>query len=148
MTGNTPAPYVEATDAAHWLELAEAAGMSPVLMIQAGGTAGLHYSPPTDPDAPRPVVPGRGDPLLSDIVAELVGRASVRLIGFDALRALLLDMLTPDRFTTLVSSVQHVLPLADRLAAILAPHLTAAEKVEVSQRMAAFQDMARRGAEC
>lgn len=66
----------------------------------------------------------------------------------DALRALLLAMLTPDRSTTLVSSVQHVLPYADRLTAILAPHLSAADKVALSQRMAEFQAMGREGAEC
>lgn len=146
MTGNLPHPYVQATDAAHWIALATAAGMDPMAVIQADGKAGLHITPPTDPDAPRPVAPGTAGPSVADVIAELV--APVARPDVDALRSLLLDMLTPDRSTTLVSSVQHVLPLADRLAAILAPHLTAAEKVEVSQRMAAFQDIARRGAEC
>ena len=65
-----------------------------------------------------------------------------------ALRALLMDMLTPDPTTTLVGAVQYTLPMADRLAAILAPHLSPADKVEVSRRMAALQAMTRDGNTC
>ncbi|SDF15877.1 hypothetical protein [Thalassobaculum litoreum] len=66
----------------------------------------------------------------------------------EALRCLLLDMVTPDEKTTTVGEARHVLPLADRLAAILAPHLSPADKLEVSRRMAALQATAREGTIC
>lgn len=143
MIGNTPAPYVQATDAAHWIALATAAGMDPMAVIQADGKAGLHCTPPTDPDAPRPVAPGTAGPSVAAVIAELV--APVARPDVDALRSLLVDMVTPDPATTTVGTVQHVLPLADRLAAILAPHLSPADKVEVSRRLADLQPSVRDG---
>ncbi|SDG56414.1 hypothetical protein [Thalassobaculum litoreum] len=57
-------------------------------------------------------------------------------LDVEALRSLLLDTLTPDHSTTPISSARHVMPYASRLAAILAPHLSPADKVTVSRLMA------------
>lgn len=60
-------------------------------------------------------------------------------VNLAALRALLLDMVTPDPATVTFGQVRHVLPLADRLAAVLAPHLTEEDRAMISRQVEELQ---------